>query len=222
MKFFSNLSLFMGFLCMVLAYGCDKCPSELQIEPMSILPSGLDTITKHFEKNALVFIDANDAEVAFALEESFEGFEKNYIDSEATCDNGTRFRPYKMRERRRRTYVSPENDSIVISLFSHTFTLVSQEARIDNSPEPIIGRGVFNVRLAFSGCEPFEGGRFTENSDGNSQIMYTVFPFQKHGQYYDDLFNIRTERWIHDMNFSLSQGLIAFDFCGRDYVQVVD
>lgn len=138
------------------------------------------------------------------------------------CNSGVPFSPYYNREVFILEYASDSsNDTISIVVKAFTSLAITDEDQLMPDNNTQINRADFTVKLSFGGCEAVETSQFLSSSNGESYINTSPFTVSKFGQSYADLYGVR-RTWSNNVWFSFSNGIVAFDYCGKDYAQVVN
>jgi len=212
------------FLCLViLASGCNKdnCGGDMKMIGDQFLNEEVSGRMTHSDyPGTISFVDSvgNEHEFLKVVNESkLNRREAPYF---GECESGLLFTPYFNREEFELTYVSSTgNDTISIEIVPWVSSVATRENALKPYDQTQLGRDKFSVTLSFQGCPRVETFQYMSTS-GISEINSVPFPRWKFQQAYDDTYGVR-RGWSNGVWFSYSRGIVAFDYCGRDYAQVV-
>jgi hypothetical protein len=207
------------FLLALNLTGCNRCPLEIEISADLDFRDVAEQLRDFSIENEIVFVDEFQNEFPFVLEEDFSGLEKHRPGYMATCDNGDDFLPYYFRETVRKTYKGEDGSVIKLTLFASTSGLArSEDDQLNHY------RDIFAVSLDLPGCDPYYDEATLTNEEGVSRLILD-FPvtISKHGHSYrDNIFVISRGGFSGDLKFVMGKGLVAFNYCGRDWIQRAD
>lgn len=204
------------FLLALILIGCNRCPLEIEISADLDFKDAAEQLIDFSTEDEIIFVDEFQNEFLFVLEEDFSGQEKHRPGYTATCDNGDDFLPYYFRETVRKTYKGGDGSVIELTLFASTSGLARSEDDHLNHY-----RDVFAVNLEFPGCDPFYDEATLTNAEGVSRLVLD-FPvtISKHGHSFrNNVFIISRGGFSRDLKFVMGKGLVAFNYCGRDWIQ---
>lgn len=138
------------------------------------------------------------------------------------CDNGNMFIPFYYREAFELSYASDDLDTISIIIKPQVISFIAR-AESDLMPDSDVQHGLdfFNVRLSLNGCDVVDTGRFLSDGQGISVVNTVPFGRRKFNQLYNDTYGLRAG-WSNDVWFSFSKGIVAFNYCGKNFAQIIE
>jgi hypothetical protein len=226
MNIISTSFVFVLLVCIILlSSGCnrDSCGGDMKMIGDQFLNEEVSGRITHSDyPSTVTFVDSagNEFEFLKVINESMiEREEAPYF---GECESGLSFTPYFNSEKFELTYVSStENDTISIEIIPRVSSVATQENALMPNDETQRGRDKFSVKLSFQDCPIVNTFQFLEDSRGMSVINSVPFPRRKFQQSYSDTYGLR-QGWSNEVWFSYSRGIVAFNFCGKDYAQVVN
>lgn len=225
----SNFSKFLllvqALYLTLLLSGCKKerCGGDMRMFGDQFLKEEISgRITHNDYPNTIIFIDSigNNFEFDKVINETkVERVEPGYF---GECDSGLAFTPFYNRENFELTYVSSEGiDTISLIVVTRASTLTTTENSLMPDNQRQRGRERLFVKLSIRGCPRINTFQLLEDSGGMSVINSVPFARSKFQQSYEDTYGLR-QGWSNEVWFSYSKGIVAFNYCGRNYAQVVD
>jgi len=172
--------------------------------------------------NTIVFVDSDGNQFDFLKLKNESNIERKEIPDFGECDNGLPFTPYYNIEKFELTYVSSTGeDTISIEILPWVSRAGTRENLLTPNDQTQIGRDEFSVKLAFPDCPVVHTFQYLEDPSGISEINTVPFSRSKFQQTYSDTYGVRRS-WSNEVWFSFSRGIVAFNYCGKDYAQVVN
>lgn len=209
--------LFCFFLIML--QSCDSCPSRIKVESELLLNEVSDPLRNLAVEETIVFINEAREEFTYVLTNFFDGLAETNPDYTAECENGDTFSPYYLRETKSWTYEGADGSEITYSLHAATSAIIRSEDDV-----ALYHNDRLSIEMLFPDCERFFDEEYLTTNEDESLVRYnSPFAVRKHGQEHeDDIISVLNGRWGADIKFALGKGMIAFNYCGRDWVQKLD
>lgn len=226
MKIFSTSLILVQLLCVVLLLsGCNKdsCGADMKMIGDQFLNEEVSGRITHSDyPNTITFVDSVGNEVEFLKVINESKMEREEAPYFGECDNGLLFTPYFNREKFELTYVSSTgDDTISIEITSRVSSVATQENALKPNDQTQLGRDKFWVKLSFPNCPVVKTFRLIEDPGGMSVVNSVPFPRTKFRQTYADTYSA-DRAWSNEVWFSYSRGIVAFNYCGKNYAQVVN
>jgi len=202
-------------------YSCDKCPPEIEIvSPLFFKDSALG-LRDAFVPDTYRFVDGDGEPFTFEVVEQFDGLMKMVQEPSVECDNGNKSAGIYLADTVFKRYTSGQGDEINLTLQSWYNRFVLNESEIREDPSQ--GIDFFKVEIILNGCDTLSESRFVQLNNGNSNVLENdAFIFRKHNQAHPNIFTVGVTSYPEGIFFAHGKGLVAFNYCGRDWVQVAD
>ncbi|TXF87544.1 hypothetical protein FUA23_18310 [Neolewinella aurantiaca] len=222
MKFINWIYLYL-FLIVVTVSACgNSCQGEMQEFGDQLLNESTSGRLTHLDyPNLITFRDSSGNEFLFNKVLNQRSIERSVASYTGECDNGNQFTPFHNREVFEVTYASNTLDTLSIVIKPLVTRLVTFEDELSPEDQSQIGRDAIFVKLSFPGCEIINTSRLLSDDAGETRINVIPFSRSKFGQSYSDTYGVRTA-WSNEVWFSFSRGIVAFNYCEKDYAQVVN
>lgn len=215
-SFLFMLLLMVNFLFIA---GCQRCPAETRISPDLSFNTSAVGIEDVLDPNRLDFVDVANNSFSFIAIDSFSGFEKIVqTDSRFECENGNKSNGIYFAQMKSKKYQSDDGNTISISLRSWNPELVLNYTEI--LPESFNGIDILEVELVFNGCDTLRAGRFVQLNNGDSNVFENDIPFIRSGHRHYNMFSVGVLAFEGGLKFSHSNGIVAFNHCGLELVQL--
>jgi len=170
----------------------------------------------------VTFRDSTGTTVEFTRYAMGKRLERDVYSSMLECENGDMFLPYINREVYELGYVSSDlADSIELSIVSSPLSVFDSFDELSPDDNSRISIDRFFIKLSFSGCSVVDTYRDVHTYNQESRIRNSPFIIRKFDQSYDDIYGIQSS-WGNEVLLSYSRGIVGFNFCGKDYAQVVN
>jgi hypothetical protein len=201
----------------------EECPPEIRAWGDQYLEDDFSSeITSVNYPERIMFRDSSGSTFEFIRYTMGRRIEKDVYLSMLECENGSTFLPYINREVYELGYTSLDlQDSIELSIVSSPLIVFDsfEELSPEDNSRASIDR--FFVKLSFSGCPIVKTFRDIHTFNQESRIRDSPFILGKFGQSYDDIYGIQSS-WSNEVWFSYSRGIVSFNYCGKNYAQVVN
>ncbi|TXF83084.1 hypothetical protein FUA23_21690 [Neolewinella aurantiaca] len=226
MNTFLTYAMLAPFLCIILiSSGCtkDSCGGDMKMIGDQFLNDEISGSITHTDyPGTVIFVDSDGNEFEFLKVENNLNIERKEIPDFGECDNGLMFTPYYNIEKFKLTYVSSiGEDTISIEILPWVSRAATRENILTPDDQTQIGRDQFSVKLAFPDCPVVNTFQYLEDDRGASEINSVPFPRSKFQQTYSDTYGVR-RAWSNEVWFSYSRGIVAFNYCDKNYAQVIN
>lgn len=207
-----------------LILSCNNCPDVITSGPDFLLNPKTDVFFAGFENDTIVYVDSLGNQYPFVKSvDMVEMFEQMDPLNPADCDNTGSFIPRFFRELRTIEYASlTEDATIKIETTPHIAFPIGNQSDIRQVGQTTTSRDYFSVFIRFGDCEGQPDIKVLQEADGTSRIVDAPWAFVKHGQRHEDQYFVARDLYWNELEWSHSKGLIAFNTCGRDWVQLAD
>ena len=200
----------------------EQCNGEMNVRGDQFLSEEISgMITSQDYEEVIRFTDEAGEVFEFTQFAERKFFERDLFGNLIECDDGSLFSPYVNREVFELGYSSVNQDTIMIRIISHANYVVSSTADLMPDDNTQLGTDRLFIYLSFQGCLVDNSFRNMVDPWGESQVRESSFTITKFGQQYHDVYGIQSS-WSNGVILSYSRGIAGFNFCGKDYAQIVD
>ncbi len=201
----------------LLLVSCNKCEDFVQVFGDLVLQESALALVGILEIEELRFVDSSGRN--FILTRSdFESKFSRISSGRVVCESEGVSEGYYLGENRSSKYDGEEFD-LIISFKALSDDLARSEDEINLNKTT--GLDFMEVEVIFNQCDTLRSLRPVQNElTGEPNIRFNPIPFKKFNQEHPNSFRLQSFSYPGDMAFTMEKGLIAFDYCGFNLVQL--